>query len=84
MRNAIIFGVMFLFIGDTTRRILFGRLENFVKWIGDWAPFSYLILALVLAAPVVVVHQMLTCPKPVEPENELKKYLRENPTPDID
>jgi len=84
MRNAIIFAVMFLLIGDTTRRMLTGRLNGLVKWIGDWSPFSYILLALLLAVPIVVVHQLLTCPKPVEPENELKKYLREHPAQDAD
>ncbi|HUA57848.1 MAG TPA: hypothetical protein VML19_03790 [Verrucomicrobiae bacterium] len=50
----------------------------------DWSPFSYLILAVLLATPIVAVYLMLTWPKHVEPENEMKKYLRENPTPDLD
>jgi hypothetical protein len=83
MRNAIIFGLMFLAIGETSRRVL-GRLDSFVKWMSDWAPVSYILIALLVAAPIVVVYLMLTSPKPVEPENELKKYLRENPAPDID
>jgi hypothetical protein len=84
MKGAIIFAVMFLLIGPTTRAMMAGRLGAFGQWIGDWSPFSYILLALVFAAPVYAIQLMLSWPKHVEPENEMKKYLRENPTPDID
>jgi hypothetical protein len=84
MKGAIIFAVMFLLIGPTTRNMLAGRLGSLGIWIGEWSPFSYIILAVVLAAPIAAIHLMMTWPKPVEPENEMKKYLRENPAPDID
>ena len=84
MKGAIIFGVMFLLIGPATRSMLAGRLGVVGTWIGDWSPFSYIILAVVLAAPIAAIHLLLNWPKHVEPENEMKKYLRENPAPDID
>jgi len=84
MKGAICFAVMFLLIGPTTRSMLSGRLGAFGEWIGAWSPFSYIILAVVFAAPIAAIQLMLRWPKHVEPENEMKKYLRENPTPDLD
>jgi hypothetical protein len=75
---------MFLLIGPTTRAMLAGRLGSFGVWIGAWSPFSYILLALAVAAPIAAVQLMLSWPKHVEPENEMKKYLRENPTPELD
>jgi hypothetical protein len=79
MKGAIVFAVMFLLIGPTTRSMLAGRLGSFGVWVNDWAPLSYIILAVVLAAPIAGLQLMLTWPKHVEPENEMKKYLREAP-----
>jgi hypothetical protein len=84
MKGAIIFAVMFLLIGPTTRSMLAGRLGAFGVWVGDWSPFSYIILAIVLAAPIAGMQMMLSWPKHIEPESEMKKYLRENPTPDVE
>jgi hypothetical protein len=84
MKGAIVFGVMFLLIGPTTRSMLGGRLGSFGEWIVAWSPFSYIILAIVLAAPIYGMKLMLSWPKYVEPESEMKKYLRENPTPDVE
>lgn len=77
MKGAIIFAVMFLLIGPTTRSMLAGRLGAFGVWVNDWSPLSYVILAVVLAAPIAGAQLMLTWPKHVEPESEMKKYLRE-------
>ena len=84
MKGAILFAVMFLLIGPTTRSMMGDRLGGFGQWIGAWSPFSYLILAVVLAAPIYAVQLMLSWPQHVEPENEMKKYLRENPTTESD
>jgi hypothetical protein len=84
MKGAIVFAVAMLMIGPTTRALLSGRLGAFGDWLGAWAPFSYLIVALVLAAPIYAIQMMLSWPKPAEPENPMAKYLRESPPPDAD
>lgn len=84
MKGAIIFAVMFLLIGPSTRSMMGERLGAFGHWVGAWSPFSYLILAVVLAAPIAAIQMMLSWPKHVEPESEIKKYLRENPAPNVE
>ena len=84
MKGAIVFAVAMLMIGPTTRALLSGRLGAFGDWLGAWAPFSYLIVALVLAAPIYAIQMMLSWPKHVEPENPMAKYVRESPPPDAD
>lgn len=77
MRNAILFGLMFLVIGPTTRAMLTTRLGAFGDWMGNWAPFSYIIIAVVAAAPVAAIHLMMTWPKHIVPESPMAKYRRE-------
>jgi hypothetical protein len=78
MKATIVFAVMFLLIAPTTRTMLTGRLGSFGEWVGAWSPFSYIILAIVVAAPIAAIQLMLTFPKHVEPENPMAKYRRES------
>ena len=84
MKGAIVFAVVMMLIGPTTRHLLSGRLGAFGDWLGAWAPFSYLIVAVVLAAPIAAIRMMTTIPKYVEPENPMAKYLRESAPPEED
>ena len=43
-------------------------------WFVAWAPFSFIILALALAAPIAALMLMVKWPKVPEPENPLAKY----------
>jgi hypothetical protein len=74
---------MFMIL-PTTKNLLTGRLGSFGEWLGAWAPFSYLIVAVVLAAPIAAIRMMTTIPKYVEPENPMAKYLRESAPPEED
>ena len=68
------FLVFFLLIAPKTRAMFTGWMSDFGSWVVNWAPFSYLIVGLVLAAPVAAAMLMIRWPKPVEPENPLAKY----------
>jgi hypothetical protein len=81
MKGAIVFALAMFLIMPTTKNLLSGRLGAFGEWLGAWAPLSYLIVALILAAPVAAIRMMATIPKQVEPENPMAKYLRESAPP---
>jgi len=83
VKPTILFTVAMLMLLPATNAVLTGRLGTFGAWLGAWAPFSYLIVALVLAAPVAAIQMMLSWPKHVEPENPMAKYRRESP-PDVE
>jgi cobalamin synthase len=79
MKGAIVFAVVMMLIGPTTRHLLSGRLGAFGDWLGAWSPISYVIVAVVLAAPIAAAQMMLTWPKHVVPESPMAKYRREAP-----
>jgi hypothetical protein len=79
MKGAIVFAIAMLLIGPTTRHLMANRLGVFGDWLGAWAPFSYVIVAVVAAAPIAAIQMMLTWPKHVVPESPMAKYRREAP-----
>ena len=46
-------------------------------WVTNWAPFSYIILALLAVAGVFSFYLMIHWPKIEEPENPLARYKNE-------
>jgi len=45
-----------------------------LAWLHAWAPVSYLLIALVLAAPIASLKIMHSWPKHVEPEDPMARY----------
>ena len=84
MKKIILFAVVILLIGPSTRHMLSSHLGAFGEWIGAWAPFSYILIALVFAAPLVALRMVLTIPKLVVPESPMAKYRRESPPVDTE
>ena len=68
------FLVVFLLIAPKSRLLISTWISDAGKWIDHWAPFSYLILGLLLVAPVASALLMLRWPETPEPENPLSKY----------
>jgi hypothetical protein len=62
-----------------TRNFLLASAAGVGAWLAEWAPFSYLLLLIVLAAPFAGVYLMRTWPQREEPENPMAKYRREMP-----
>jgi hypothetical protein len=56
---------------------LSARLEQTLGWIHGWAPFSYIIILIIIAAPFVSIKIMNSWPKRVEPEDPMAKYRKE-------
>jgi hypothetical protein len=74
MKATIAFVVLFLLIGEKSRTLLTLWATDAQKWIVAWAPFSFIILALAIAAPIAALMLMVKWPKVQEPENPLAKY----------
>jgi nucleoside recognition membrane protein YjiH len=75
--GCILFGLFFLLMTAQQDGSLTSRLDGTVKWIHGWAPFSYLIILIVLLSPVIMMKVMNSWPKREEPEDPMAKYRRE-------
>lgn len=78
MKATAAFLIFFLLIAPKTRTLLTGWMGDGADWLTKWAPFSYLIVALLLVAPIAALILMVKWPKPVEPENPLARYKHED------
>jgi len=70
-------------IAPPSRAFVLSSLAGGAAWITHWAPFSFILLAILVAAPVVSIIIVRTWPVHVEPENPMAKYRRD-PLDDID
>jgi len=78
MTGAVLFLVFFLLIAPKTRGIIMGMLGHSGDWLNQYAPFSYLVLAVIGAAGILALTLMVRWPKIPEPENPLAKYKRDD------
>jgi len=69
-----LFVVIFAMLTPGPRALLDHSLTGAGQWMGKYAPFSYLILAIVLIVPLVAAIIVMKAPPPPEPENPLAKY----------
>ena len=74
--GCILFGLLFVVMTAQSDGTLQQRLDHTFSWIQHWAPFSYMLIALLLAAPVAMVKVMNSWPKREEPEDPMAKYRR--------
>jgi len=78
MLGAVLFLLFFILIAPASRALLGQWLSQAGTWTAAWAPFSYIILLLLLAAPFVSFFLMHHWPKTPEPENPLARYKHED------
>jgi hypothetical protein len=76
--GCILFGLMFVIMAAQSDGSLQQRIDHTFAWIHGWAPFSYLIILLILISPVIMLKVMNSWPKRVEPENPMAKYRHPN------
>ena len=77
--GAILFILLFVLITPQSQVFLHGLAAGACAWIANWAPFSYILLLILLAAPFVGIHLMRTWPVRVDEENPMAKYRKELP-----
>jgi len=75
--GCILFGLFFLYMTSQQNGSLQARIDGTMQWLHAWAPFSYLIILLVLVSPVAMMKIMNSWPKREEPEDQMAKYRRE-------
>jgi hypothetical protein len=75
--GCILFGLIFVAMNAMATGSLQARLEQTMAWIHGWAPFSYIIILLILLSPLLMLKIMNSWPKRVEPEDPMAKYRRE-------
>ena len=68
------FGLIFLMMSAKSSGAMGERVDRTLTWLHAWAPFSYLLLLILLAAPVVSFKIMHSWPKHVEPEDPMARY----------
>jgi len=72
--GCILFGLIFLVISAKSSGAMGVRMNQTLAWLHAWAPFSYLLVLIVLAAPIVSFKIMRSWPKYVEPEDPMARY----------
>ena len=75
--GCILFGLLFMVMTAQSTGSLQARIAQTFAWIHGWAPFSYLIILIVILSPFVSIKIMHSWPKRVEPEDAMAKYRRE-------
>src|ERR1035437_5749611 len=75
----ILFILFFVMIMPDSQAFLLASAAGVSAWIAAWAPFSYILLLILVAASVASIHLMRTWPQRVDPENPMAKYRREMP-----
>jgi hypothetical protein len=77
--GAILFILFFIGITPQTRHFVVGAAAGTAAWIVDWAPISYILLLILVAAPFAGMYIVHTWPQRVDEENPMAKYRRELP-----
>lgn len=69
-----LFGLIFLLMMAHGNGSLAARVEHTFTWIHAWAPFSYVIILIVLISPAVSLKIIHSWPKHEEPVDPMAKY----------
>jgi hypothetical protein len=75
--GACLFALVFVLIAPPSRAFLLASLTGASTWMLAWAPFSFILVAIGVAAPLVGLYVIKTWPVHVEPENPMAKYRRD-------
>jgi len=71
-----LFGLIFMVLVGTGSNggAIGSKTGEMMEWLHYWAPYSYIILALLFLAIIGSVHLMHSWPKHVEPDDPMRKY----------
>ena len=79
----VLFVLVFLMISPSSRNFIGGHLDSAMDQINAWAPFSYVLLAMVGISPIAAMIVINTWPKRVEPEDPMAKYRKQELSEDF-
>jgi hypothetical protein len=77
MKGAAVFLLVFVAIAPQSRAFLSGLFDHTAENLTAWAPFSYIALAILLAAPLLSIILVKTWPDKQEPESPMAKYKKD-------
>ena len=72
--GTVLFALFFLLLAPTTRAMIGGVVTGAGDWLDKWAPYSYILLAIVVIVPTLAAFVLIKWPEPPEPENPLARY----------
>lgn len=72
--GCILFGLIFLLMSAKSSGALGARVDRSLDWLHSWAPFSYILLLIVLVAPILSLKIMNSWPKHKEAEDPMARY----------
>ena len=75
----VLFILFFVLIMPQSQAFLLASAASLGAWATAWAPFSYLLLLILVAAPFAGMHLVRHAPVRVDEENPMAKYRRELP-----
>jgi hypothetical protein len=80
--GTVLFTVVVLLVAPQSRFFIMARVATAGSFIDHWAPFSYILMLLLVAATFAAMYVMKSWPKTEEPENPMAKYRRQDPVDD--
>lgn len=72
--GTLVFALFFLMLSSKAREFLGGVFAGAGDWMDKWAPFSYIVLAIIVLVPSVAALVLIKWPQPPEPENPMARY----------
>lgn len=72
-----LFGLFFLVMTAQSNGSLHDHMTQTLSWINGWAPFSYIIIVLMLVSGVIAMRTMLTWPEQEQPEDPMAQLRHE-------
>jgi len=66
--------VIFAMLMPASRNMVGHALSGAGEWIGKYAPFSYVVLVIILIVPIVATILVMNVKPPPEPENPLARF----------
>ena len=75
--GACLFALFFIMLAPPTRNFILTHLAGAGGWLVAWAPISFILVAILIAAPIVSLILVHTWPVHEEPENPMAKYRRD-------
>ncbi|HEY1337245.1 MAG TPA: hypothetical protein VGF59_07030 [Bryobacteraceae bacterium] len=72
--GAALFALIFILLKSSVRHTIFASLASGADWVVSAAPYSFIVVILVLVAPIASFILMKRWPEVQEPENPLARY----------
>ena len=72
--GTILFALLFLFLSSKTRDFITGAFGVAGDYMAKYAPYSYIILGIVILVPAIAALVLIKWPQAPEPENPMARY----------